>query len=415
MTNAIRVRNLGKKYKICNAHVQYKNVTEMAGRILKMPYNYVRRIMNGERSTKESTFWALDDINFDLEQGSVLGIMGRNGSGKSTLLKIISRIAEPTTGRIEAIGRIGSLLGVGTGFHPELTGRENIILNGIILGMSRIEIGKKFDEIVDFSGVETFIEMPVKHYSSGMFMRLAFSVAAHLEPEILIVDEVLAVGDSDFQKKCLKKMRSYHELGHTILFVSHDLNAVRSLTEKALLLHHGKQVAFGDTESVSNLYVEHYANANGNGHAHPEAREETPAHGFNVSNFKVEPYECENFCSGGRLKFSFEYDFDREIENPKIALAINTTDRYNSCGLLADSNELGIDKLPPSGKVVCVSDKLFFTEGNCTIQLSVLEKNEAIFLDRKIANIYNKRNTEIVYSPRDWFDFCVKCKWGLEH
>ncbi|QSH41600.1 ABC transporter ATP-binding protein [Lentisphaerota bacterium ZTH] len=434
MSTVIKVRDLGKKYKICDNHMQYKNFTDLAAQIAAMPYNYIRRMMNGESAPpKEKTFWAIKDINFDLEQGDILGVVGRNGSGKSTLLKIISRVAEPTCGRIEVVGRIGSLLGVGTGFHPELTGRENIILNGIVLGMSRSEIRSKFDEIVDFSGVEEFIEMPVKNYSSGMFMRLAFSVAAHLEPEVLIVDEVLAVGDANFQKKCLDKMRSYHEAGHTILFVSHDLYSVRALTEKALLLNHGEQMAFSDTESIAQLYMEKYANIPPGAPApepepeaalEPEANEEPepPAEipsetncGFKVKNFRVEPFESKTFHAGGKLRFSFEYEFDREIDNFKIAFAVNTTDQYNSCGLLADSNELGLAKLPPAGKVACVSDNLYFTEGNCIVQLAVLENDVPVFLNKEIANIYNKRHPELIFSPRDWFDYCVKGTWKVKH
>jgi lipopolysaccharide transport system ATP-binding protein len=184
-------------------------------------------------------FWALKDINFEIKQGDRVGIIGRNGAGKSTLLKILSRITEPTTGRIVLNGRVASLLEVGTGFHPELTGRENIYLNGAILGMSRSEVQRKFDEIVEFSGVEKFLDMPVKRYSSGMHVRLAFSVAAHLEPEILIVDEVLAVGDAQFQKKCLGKMESYSKEGRTIIFVSHQMNTIRHLCSRVLVLQQG--------------------------------------------------------------------------------------------------------------------------------------------------------------------------------
>ena len=185
-------------------------------------------------------FWALKDVNFDIQQGDRVGIIGRNGAGKSTLLKILSRITEPTSGRVRIRGRVASLLEVGTGFHPELTGRENIFLNGAILGMSKAEITRKFDEIVAFAEVERFLDTPVKHYSSGMYVRLAFAVAAHLEPEILIVDEVLAVGDAQFQKKCLGKMESAGSEGRTVLFVSHNMVAIKSLCSTGIVLNKGK-------------------------------------------------------------------------------------------------------------------------------------------------------------------------------
>ncbi|HYV93068.1 MAG TPA: ABC transporter ATP-binding protein [Chitinophagales bacterium] len=206
-----------------------------------------------------SEFWALRDVSFEVEQGEVLGIIGRNGAGKSTLLKILSRITEPTEGRIEIDGRIAALLEVGTGFHPELTGRENIFMNGAILGMKQAEIKNKFDEIVSFSGIGQFIDTPVKRYSSGMYVRLAFAVAAHLEPEILIVDEVLAVGDAEFQKKCLGKMDEVAKGGRTILFVSHNMSAVSSLCSKGILMSEGRTVAAGPIEEVISYYLKNIA------------------------------------------------------------------------------------------------------------------------------------------------------------
>jgi len=200
------------------------------------------------------TFWALRDVSFEVQRGDRVGIVGRNGAGKSTLLKIISRITRPTTGRIDIIGRVSSLLEVGTGFHPELTGRENIYLNGAVLGMNRNEISARFDEIVEFSEVERFLDTPVKRYSSGMYMRLAFAVAAHLEPDILIVDEVLAVGDAAFQKKCLGKMREVGETGRTVLFVSHNMGAVAEFCNRAIMLDHGKVVYDGATQEVLQKY-----------------------------------------------------------------------------------------------------------------------------------------------------------------
>jgi len=217
------------------------------------PYLKVGEADHGNRDGE--TVWALKDVNFTVQRGEAVGIIGRNGAGKSTLLKILSQVTAPTTGSVKVKGRIASLLEVGTGFHPELTGRENIYLNGAIMGMDRAEVNHKFDEIVDFSGVEKFIDTPVKRYSSGMYVRLAFAVAAHLEPEILIVDEVLAVGDAEFQKKCLGKMGDVAHQGRTVLFVSHNMGAIESLCEKSILMDAGAVSAIGKTNDVVNNYI----------------------------------------------------------------------------------------------------------------------------------------------------------------
>jgi len=225
---AIRVSGLGKQYQIGAAQKQYSTLRDALSGAATGLARSLRD--QGGRAVRD-TIWALKDVSFEVKRGEVLGIIGRNGAGKSTLLKILARITEPTCGEVDIYGRVGSLLEVGTGFHPELTGRENIYLNGAVLGMRRREIQSKFDAIVDFSGIEKFIDTPVKHYSSGMYMRLAFAVAAHLEPEILLVDEVLAVGDAEFQKKCLGKMGEVASEGRTVLFVSHNMDAVRRLCQ----------------------------------------------------------------------------------------------------------------------------------------------------------------------------------------
>jgi lipopolysaccharide transport system ATP-binding protein len=213
-------------------------------------------MIGSKSANKQEEFWALNDVSFDIKKGEVIGIIGKNGAGKSTLLKILSQITKPTSGRIEISGRVASLLEVGTGFHPELTGRENIYLNGTILGMTRQEVKDKFDEIVAFSGVEKFIDTPVKHYSSGMYVRLAFAVAAHLEPEILIIDEVLAVGDAEFQKRCLGKMKEVAGHGRTVIFVSHNMEAVKSLCERAIFLEYGKVVKDASPSVVIDFYMQ---------------------------------------------------------------------------------------------------------------------------------------------------------------
>jgi len=253
----IQVRNLSKRYRIGLKESRKDTFVGQVGAVLRAPIDNFRKLrsLGKFKDDDESVFWALRDINFDVQQGEVLGIIGHNGAGKSTLLKILSRITEPTAGEIRIRGRVSSLLEVGTGFHPDLTGRENIYMNGTILGMTRREIDSKFDEIVDFSGVEKYIDTPVKRYSSGMTVRLAFSVAAHLEPEILIIDEVLAVGDAEFQKKCLGKMKDVSGEGRTVLFVSHNMGAVKSLCSKGLLLKGGQVLFTGVTDETIKRYI----------------------------------------------------------------------------------------------------------------------------------------------------------------
>jgi lipopolysaccharide transport system ATP-binding protein len=250
---AVRVQNLSKQYRIGEAQPRYKTLRESLVLTAKrlIPSN-----LKGSPRAPASTIWALNDVSFEIHQGEVVGIIGRNGAGKSTLLKVLAHITNPTKGRVEIHGRVGSLLEVGTGFHNELTGRENIYLNGSILGMKRLEIERKFDEIVDFAEIEKFLDTPVKHYSSGMYMRLAFAVAAHLEPEILLVDEVLAVGDAQFQKKCLWKMGEVAGEGRTVLFVSHSMTAIKSLCMSGILLNNGREILSGTAEDVVRSYLE---------------------------------------------------------------------------------------------------------------------------------------------------------------
>jgi lipopolysaccharide transport system ATP-binding protein len=254
---AIRVEHLSKQYRIGKKQERYYTLRDTIADAFTAPLRWVRSRRNGgsPNGGEEDTIWALKDVSFEVKHGEVVGIIGRNGAGKSTLLKILSRITEPTEGRVEIHGRVASLLEVGTGFHPELTGRENIYLNGAILGMSKAEIDRKFDEIVEFAEIEKFIDTPVKRYSSGMYVRLAFAVAAHLEPEILLVDEVLAVGDAAFQKKCLGKMGDVAKAGRTVLFVSHNMAAVEGLCERAVLLDQGRVELSGDPATVIAAYL----------------------------------------------------------------------------------------------------------------------------------------------------------------
>ena len=248
---AIRVQQLGKQYRIGLSPTRYRTLRESLVESINIPARLKRR-KNGEELGK---IWALRDITFEVKKGQVLGVIGRNGAGKSTLLKILSRVTEPSEGFAEIRGQVGSLLEVGTGFHPELTGRENIYLNGAILGMNKTEIDTKFDQIVSFAEVEQFIDTPVKRYSSGMYLRLAFSVAAHLEPDILVVDEVLAVGDAEFQRRCLGKMSDVAKQGRTVLFVSHNMSAILRLTEEAILLDRGQMVLRAPTQEAVDFYM----------------------------------------------------------------------------------------------------------------------------------------------------------------
>jgi lipopolysaccharide transport system ATP-binding protein len=251
----IRAEGLSKQYKLGQLE-PYKALRDVVSQTFTSPYRRLRSIARGESRQKASRIWVLEDVSFEVAQGEVVGIIGANGAGKSTLLKILSRITDPTRGQALLRGRVGSLLEVGTGFHPELTGRENVFLNGAILGMRKQEIRANFDEIVEFSGLEKFLDTPVKRYSSGMQVRLAFAVAAHLQPEILLVDEVLAVGDVEFQKKCLGKMQSVtQDEGRTILFVSHNVPAVRSLCPRSLLLERGRLVYDGETDGAFARYL----------------------------------------------------------------------------------------------------------------------------------------------------------------
>jgi len=247
----VKAENLGKQYKIGATIDRSPTLRDAIVKAVQWP----KRVLRGEVRPSKEIIWALRDVSFEVKRGQVLGVIGRNGAGKSTLLKVLSQITEPTEGYAMITGRVGSLLEVGTGFNQELTGRENIFLNGAILGMKRREILKKFDEIVDFSGVEKFIDTPVKRYSSGMYLRLAFSVAAHLEPEILVVDEVLAVGDADFQRKCLGKMSDVASEGRTVLFVSHNMSAVLRLTDEAIVLERGKMVYRAPTQEAVEFYM----------------------------------------------------------------------------------------------------------------------------------------------------------------
>jgi len=324
---AIRAAGLGKQYRI-GERQPYKSLRESIMRALS---GGSRRRSRGAREL----IWALRDVSFAVDAGEVVGIIGRNGAGKSTLLKILSRITEPTEGRAELFGRVGSLLDVGTGFHPELTGRENIFLNGAILGMRRAEIESKFDEIVAFAEVEKFIDTPVKHYSSGMYLRLAFAVAAHLEPEILLVDEVLAVGDVEFQKKCLGKMGEVARGGRTVLFVSHNLPAVRSLCSRGIVLAQGRVAFDGPAGDAVEAYLSRLADtAGGEDGTLRFVRRAAPSATAADSGFAVERVEVldesgavrRTLCTGDYACFRITFHSPEAVEKGGVELGIHTLD-----------------------------------------------------------------------------------------
>ena len=316
-------------------------------------------------------FWALSDVSFQVEEGEVVGIIGRNGAGKSTLLKLLSRITEPTRGRVRIAGRVASLLEVGTGFHPDLTGRENLFLNGAILGMSRREIQRKFDEIVAFAEVERFIDTPVKRYSSGMYLRLAFAVAAHLEPEILVVDEVLAVGDAAFQKKCLGKMGEVsRQQGRTILFVSHNLAAVESLCDSGMLLEKGRMIARGPVDQILPAYLKSFAAAPAEApnivfHAAPDAQK---ADAFEIREIalldeKGEPKMVTR--TWDHLRLAIRFHAPRAVANGSVVLEVSTFLGQKICQLSTEPlSGVKMAFHPGEGRVDCVIPSLPLAAGN---------------------------------------------------
>lgn len=322
----IEIKNISKKYKITHERGGYIALRDVVMNIVKQPFSYLKtKAKSVAGLEKKEDFWALKDVNFTVNKGEVIGIIGRNGAGKSTLLKILSQITPPTEGEIIMRGSVGSLLEVGTGFHPELTGRENIFLNGAILGMGRKEIAEKFDQIVEFADIGKFLDTPVKYYSSGMYVRLAFSVAAHMEPDILLVDEVLAVGDAEFQKKCLGKMGDITKReGRTILFVSHNMGAIQQLCQKTILLKNGNVDFIGQTDQTikkySNITINDFDfskkfNRKGNG--------PIKLTGFEIRDENNKPVESINKDNKISLNFSYECQRLENVKEVDIGFSIS--------------------------------------------------------------------------------------------
>jgi lipopolysaccharide transport system ATP-binding protein len=403
----IRVENLSKRYRI-GKKLPVRDGKQPAWSRMTAPIQNLSA--SWRKPGEDEIIWALKDVSFDVQQGEVLGLIGRNGAGKSTLLKILSRITEPTSGRAVINGRVGSLLEVGTGFHPELTGRENVYLNGAILGMKKFEIDRKFDEIVDFSGVEKFIDTPVKRYSSGMYVRLAFAVAAHLETEILLVDEVLAVGDAIFQQKCLGKMSAVATEGRTVLFVSHNMGAMNSLTSQCILMVDGKLFTAGITENVIRLYLEELFKNNSKSKSRVEIY-----HRENVINSPVKitrimvnsvDYEIPIVDIGQSFTIMIELETSIELRGALVGLAVKKRDGVSVVTILSLDQDFHLDL--PTGKhiVCCRVEDLPLSPGEYVLDVGINQSTGSIAWDViqnfPFIRVMDRTNKFINWVERPW-------------
>jgi len=362
---AIKVKNLSKRYRI-GAREGFKTFRETLVDAAKAPFRRIASL--GKPVPSSEMIWALKDVSFEVKKGEVLGIIGRNGAGKTTLLKILSRITEPTKGRIELRGKVGSLLEVGTGFHSELSGHENVYLYGAILGMDRYEITRKFDEIIAFAEVEKFVDTPVKRYSSGMHMRLAFSVAAHLEPEILLVDEVLAVGDAIFQRKCMKKMEKVAEGGRTVLFVSHNMAAISSTCHRGIVLDEGRLLFDGKIQDAINFYEGELFNKKYLKESISKRKDRTGTGEVKVVSFHIENEKgekIERIPNGHTVKLVFGYQTSNSLEANNVDLAIIVEREKGERAFQLGTRFTGqkFKHLPPQGFIVCVIKKFPLVAG----------------------------------------------------
>ncbi|MBI3632271.1 MAG: ATP-binding cassette domain-containing protein [Candidatus Vogelbacteria bacterium] len=368
----IEIKNVGKKYNITHQRGRYVALRDVITSIIMSPFSFLKKKVKQVAGLEvKEEFWALRNINLDVKKGEVIGIIGRNGAGKSTLLKILSQITPPTMGEIKIHGRVGSLLEVGTGFHPELTGRENIFLNGAILGMKQKEIARKFDAIVEFAGIEKFIDTPVKYYSSGMYVRLAFSVAAHMEPDILIVDEVLAVGDAEFQKKCLGKMEEVtRQDGRTILFVSHNLGAIQNLCSKTVLLEKGTIKMIGETREIIETYLE---NMKRDAHTNTNITEDTKKDA-QITSVKI--LDKNNVPSNSipiSEKFSVIVDYivRKPLKNASLSCQFYLNDDYILISSASDKSGKLFDYQPGKYTTIINIPEFLFNVGFCSINVLI--------------------------------------------
>jgi lipopolysaccharide transport system ATP-binding protein len=387
MRPIIKVQNLSKQYFLGGPAAPYSTIREALVDLARKPLRSLRR--NGG----VPDLWALKDLSFEINQSEVVGIIGRNGAGKSTLLKILSRITEPTTGRIELFGRVASLLEVGTGFHPELSGRENIYLNGSILGMSHKEIASKFDEIVAFAEVDKFIDTPVKRYSSGMYVRLAFAVAAHLEPEILVVDEVLAVGDYSFQQKCLNKMQDVSRRGRTVLFVSHNIGAISRLCSRCILLDKGTLIDSGPTETVVQTYM-----TSGLVQRAEYTQASAPEKAINLLRIALVS-SAEEIYSDVRydenFRFEFEYEVNQSVTGTSIGIMVFTVD--GTCAFTSadfdQHTELLSKRSPGVYKTRVVIPARWLNVGRYTVRVAIANAMSGAVYDDVETLIFNVVDT----------------------
>jgi len=396
---AIRIEALSKRYRIGPSQASYKTLRDTIAGSVTAPFRRLRPAPPGATSNGDNTIWALKDASFEVKHGEVVGIIGRNGAGKSTLLKILSRVTEPTTGYADIEGRIGSLLEVGTGFHPELTGRENTYLNGAILGMKRAEIKRKFDEIIDFAEIAKFVDTPVKHYSTGMYLRLAFSVAAHLNAELLIVDEVLAVGDAMFQRKCLGKMREVGKSGRAVLFVSHDLNAILRLTSRSVVLEQGKVCFVGPTNEAINAYISQHEVRGGDLTTRLDREGDGVIRMESVSYYDSKGRSIDSVRAGDPITIAIAYSTEKEhLQAEELALDMRVRDVLgNSITTLSTrfSNLKVEGSLGRNGSLVCHIPSFYLVEHVYTLDLWLAY--------RGVCSDYVERAGEIRVAAADYF------------
>jgi homopolymeric O-antigen transport system ATP-binding protein len=406
----ISVRGVSKAYRL--GAIGATSLKEEVARL----WGRARGRQSNASNNGSKEFWALRDVSFDVQPGEVVGIIGKNGAGKSTLLKILSRITQQTSGEITLRGRVASLLEVGTGFHPDLSGRENIFLNGAILGMSKAEIRRKFDEIVAFAEVEQFIDTPVKRYSSGMYVRLAFAVAAHLEPEILIVDEVLAVGDASFQKKCLGKMRDVSSREHrTVLFVSHNMAAIQALCQRVVWLHDGSVKDDGSAAQVSTRYL---TAMNETATVDVSARTDREGDGsVRLTGATVSAADGSALItSGTRLRIVLEYQSTGPVRRLNMIIGLYTETGLGIYGLDSEATRDLPPLLPSCGSVTCITGPLNLTAGPCIVNVAVLKSGELVDYVAGAArftiepeNFYGTGKTP----GRDWMIAMVQHRWTV--
>ena len=373
---AIRADGLGKVYHIGALRNTHDTLRDALAASLRMPYRRLRKLLRGEPRASTEMLWALKNVSFDIRYGEAVAIIGQNGAGKSTLLKILSRITDPTTGFADIYGKVGSLLEVGTGFHPELTGRENIYLNGNILGMRKAEINRKFDDIVAFAEIEKFIDTPVKHYSSGMYVRLAFAVAAHMEPDILLVDEVLAVGDAAFQKKCLGKMNDVTEQGRTVLFVSHNMATIANLCPRSILLKEGKVVQSGATSDIIDTYLKSLSDLANTSVADRKDRHgagEILVTGIGLYDRSGEPIEYPRSGQDLTIRVTYQSHIEKIFKNCRVSVLVKREGRsfIHLSTELVDTRQLDLEG---GGFIDFIVPELPLSEGNYLLHV-YLESN----------------------------------------